>query len=273
MDRWRRAGLLRAPVLGRSRGRARGIARLWEASTVERAVIICRALREGDPSLERAGRALFAEGYALSSRLVREYLREIPQRMKFLLEKRRPYLTQKGHRLESKRQKLVESIPRRKAFQGVPEYLDIIAKFMLGIAQLVPLAPSPYHRLGNYLSPERLEAAIKETSDESLQEAHARSGPFAAGVAILWEVVNERLALVTPFSDPAKLSRYTEPGPVLAIPGLPEIPTRALPERPPPSQKERYAVQLAALLWQVVRERYADELEAAILGAAAAYIR
>jgi len=69
LTRWADYGLMSRPRK-HGLGRGKGSEQRWAADCLPRAILIARALQDGDPSLLRAARALFDTGYEIKPELV-----------------------------------------------------------------------------------------------------------------------------------------------------------------------------------------------------------
>lgn len=265
--RWRKYGLL-PPTdrkgLGRGKGRATA---LWKDSCVKRACLVAQALQEGDPSLDRAGKVLFARGFPVGSDLMRRYLNVIPKRIDEAINGWRPFL--RNSRIESneKAERLAASIinPSRRSLRGAPdEVLSIIAQVAKGIAGLQNI-DDPYGQLGTFFSPSALGTAINRRGLD-YEALYAESDGWARNLEIIWCFCLGDLALSPEGMVCLTLSAGTQ---FRFIPREERKPYESLGLS---DWGWAYYVRLVALLMHVLFEVGGDRFKSALRQAASQYI-
>lgn len=170
LGRWVREGLIPASLRRRhGRGRGMGAEWRWEAECLQRALLIARTLATGDPSFQRAARALAVAGYAPAASHLRMVLLDSLAEYKRLMTKRQTYLT--GNRPQAeKRRRLTKHMRRRmtdmpdSAFQPFTAYIGALLDV---IPPDDPAVPDAMKWLQQFFSIPALEHRI-ETIDGSM---------------------------------------------------------------------------------------------------------
>jgi hypothetical protein len=176
---WVRAGLIPASLRRRhGRGRGKGAEWLWQRECLARAVIIGNSLKEGDPTLYRAAKALAAAGYAPSASYLRRILLEALEVLERFMVRRQGYLTD-DRPLPDKRERLTKNM-RRKAATWPDPVVEYLATFGSALHGLIgpddPDAQSVVGTFARYVSFAVLRQRLDVIDDATLLARYESAG-------------------------------------------------------------------------------------------------
>lgn len=194
LSRWVREGLIPASLRRQhGRGRGMGVEWRWEPECLPRAVLIASTLATGDPSFQRAARALAEAGYAPAVPRLRAVFLDYLAEYQRLMTKRQTYLI-KNHPRAEKRKRLTKHMRRKmptlpdSAFQPFAAYigalLDVIPSDDAGI-------PVAMKWLQQYFSIPALQHRLETIDGSLLQEKYEEANhatPFL--MPLLVEFIN-----------------------------------------------------------------------------------